>query len=1434
MAIQLPPLHQRIILDPTGVKGGAAAYASSMGGVAKASGKAANSVAMAGGAVNTMAFRMQTAGRVMLKNFALPLGAIGGLAIKSFGEFERSMLKIEALVGVSAGQVERFGDAVKAAAQETGRGPQELADAMFFVASAGLRGATAMEVLRASAKGAALGLGQTKVVADAATSAVNAYGAENLSGSEAVDVLTAAVREGKVEANRLAPAIGKAIPVASAMGIEFHEVAAAIAAMTRTGTDARTSAIQLRQIMQSILDPSRQTTKALTEMGIAEGELRRQAEEEGLLAVLKRLRDLAKDNEDAFADVFPNIRALAGALDITGANLTENEGIFRALANSVGDTDEAFQKASKGALFKFNKAMADLKVNMLEFGEAMVPLLEILVGAIGKLSAFVKALSTEPMGKFLAVVVGVTAAVGLLLITIGKTIAVVQGLSFAMLNLATTTGAAATAMAALQVVMALSGVLLLVGVIGALTVGLFGMGKSSKNAAKELADLSGEIRDVRQMGERSLRPIHLFTDALRTLTGEAADPKIIQDFNAAFGDMIEKAGDIQALGGQIQAEESIIQAFFGTLAGVDDQEIIDETMDTFDMLLARFRIQFQDADFFTRMFGDPEDMDAALVAFLQGEDAESAADMQASLWADRIRGTYQQAIDSAFSQLQRVRAGAAVPLEAIITGAAGKIEPALGELAGLFNKALLSGNPEVAMNIYTELLDNLVDTTGMTAQEANIAMSSYQKAFMDALHEVDAFTEDSKEGIDDLHSMFLLLASGQDEVLKGDFTGRDNVVDFAQHYSDILGDMIDQLSAFGEFDWEDITPEMQQAAMDLAVQRVNDLNEELADLEDVGEDAFGTINGALVEMEKGFSDADEAAKQLNDRFDNLMGRGISLEEAQLDFNDGLRDMASALQESDGSISQFTAKGSDARRELLAMIENATGVADTMLGMGFSMEEAEAQYNSLAGAITANALAKGIDQGELEELFAGINFTGDGMALMFADPDEQASEALLDAAENIAAQTGPFVFQAGLDIGDNMLQGFTRGLRGGSHDLRENTKDVFANLILQVKEVFGIDSPSILFRDEIGKPLMEGITVGFAQEAMKAKGQFKNILRSFINDAISTTKGHINSASSAVNAILDLEDATQKLAKAKREHEAIDGGSRSQRENLNERQLQRRVDEAKRALRLGQGHQEDLELALLDAEEALSDFGQNVDSASPVQRAELDLMDAGFAVAESVAQMKMDGDQATEAFTSMAEAVNISTEKINDLLAVPIQGESIFDQMFPDNVKQAIEDVANGIGFVTAATEDLNDAMDDGITWVEFANLMTGRAGTGHSLADDPTAPSASQGWDTTMPSSTLPVGTGDTSDLAKLQAIGVSTSDISVTGDNSTNVHGGVTIQVMTIAEMQELGPIIQGMGAQVNIAETSGIFSSPWGAGGFTGPMGGIRPENAVGVHGG
>jgi hypothetical protein len=186
MAVKLPTLVQDIVLNPAGLKRGAASTVTAFDKVSKATDATNAGIGKMDAGLYSLSFRAQTVGRRMLRGFALPIFGAVGLAVNSFGKFENSLVRIEGLVGVSTGQVEKFGEAVKNAASETGRGPQELADAMFFIASAGIRGSTAIDVLNASAKAAAIGLGQTKAVADAATSAVNAYGAENLSGSEAV------------------------------------------------------------------------------------------------------------------------------------------------------------------------------------------------------------------------------------------------------------------------------------------------------------------------------------------------------------------------------------------------------------------------------------------------------------------------------------------------------------------------------------------------------------------------------------------------------------------------------------------------------------------------------------------------------------------------------------------------------------------------------------------------------------------------------------------------------------------------------------------------------------------------------------------------------------------------------------------------------------------------------------------------------------------------------------------------------------------------------------------------------------------------------------------------------------------------------------------------------------------------------------------------
>ena len=169
--------------------------------------------------------KMTAAGTTLSVGITAPLVAAAGAAFKLRSEFDTSLVMIQTLVGDTAEAVAEFRDEILDLAGPTAQAPRDLADALFFVESAGLRGAESMEVLTAGAMAAAIGMGDVKVIVDAATSAMNAFGPQVLSGAEATNILALAIREGKLEATELAPVIGNLLPLAASMGVSFADVA---------------------------------------------------------------------------------------------------------------------------------------------------------------------------------------------------------------------------------------------------------------------------------------------------------------------------------------------------------------------------------------------------------------------------------------------------------------------------------------------------------------------------------------------------------------------------------------------------------------------------------------------------------------------------------------------------------------------------------------------------------------------------------------------------------------------------------------------------------------------------------------------------------------------------------------------------------------------------------------------------------------------------------------------------------------------------------------------------------------------------------------------------------------------------------------------------------------------------------------------------------
>ena len=305
--------------------------------------------------------------------------AVGGLvlgfkaAIRASIEFESSMTRINTLVGVSANLTQQWADELLLLGPAVGRTPQELSEALFVVTSAGERTAEALKIVELAAKASAVGLGDTKTVARAVVSVMQAYQKTNLTAAEATDVLVATVREGNLEAAALAGSLGRVVGVAADAGVSFQEVGGFVATFTRVGVSAEEAVTALRATLQLIGKPSNDAREALAEFNITIQQVRESVGERGLARTLVDLVRILSEDDEALRRVFPNMRALAGILANASSQSEAFVEINKAIAESLGITEEAFAGVKRTGEFAFDSAKASASGFAIVIGDQVVP-----------------------------------------------------------------------------------------------------------------------------------------------------------------------------------------------------------------------------------------------------------------------------------------------------------------------------------------------------------------------------------------------------------------------------------------------------------------------------------------------------------------------------------------------------------------------------------------------------------------------------------------------------------------------------------------------------------------------------------------------------------------------------------------------------------------------------------------------------------------------------------------------------------------------------------------------------------------------------------------------------------------------------------------------------------------------------------------------------
>lgn len=322
---------------------------------------------------------MSSAGRGMTAGITAPLAAAAGGFMVLTGKaakFENQMNEVFTLMpGMTKEAMDAMSDDVLAFSREMGTLPNEVVPALYQAISAGVPKENVFDFMKTANKAAIGGVTDLETAVDGITSVVNAYGSDVVSATEASDLMFTAVKLGKTNFDELSRSLFQVIPTASALGVEFGDVTAALATMTAQGTPTSVASTQLRQVLVELSKSTSKTAKAFNEISgqtfqefIAQG-----GNVQGALAIMEQAAD---QNGVALQDMFGSVEAGNAALALTGKGAESFGNALDEMNNSMGATETAFQTMDAGASRSLDKLKAEFSAVMLELGQEFIPILK--------------------------------------------------------------------------------------------------------------------------------------------------------------------------------------------------------------------------------------------------------------------------------------------------------------------------------------------------------------------------------------------------------------------------------------------------------------------------------------------------------------------------------------------------------------------------------------------------------------------------------------------------------------------------------------------------------------------------------------------------------------------------------------------------------------------------------------------------------------------------------------------------------------------------------------------------------------------------------------------------------------------------------------------------------------------------------------------------
>lgn len=282
-------------------------------------------------------------------------GMVGGLAAP-FDSFEVAMRGANTMAGKSGAEFEALTAQVTELSKTVPLAREELANGLYQVISNGVPEDNWIEFLEKSSRSAVGGIADLGETVTVTSTLIKNYGLEWDQAGAIQDKIQTTARNGVTSFEQLAQALPRVSGSASQLGVTMDELMAVFA--TTTGVTGNTSEVstQLAAVLNALVKPSAEATKAANEMGIGFNAASIQAAgglENFLLGLDASIQEYAARTGQLGQTIYGQLFGSAEAMRLLGSLTGEQREKFSqnigAMADSAGEMDAAYDEmASTG------------------------------------------------------------------------------------------------------------------------------------------------------------------------------------------------------------------------------------------------------------------------------------------------------------------------------------------------------------------------------------------------------------------------------------------------------------------------------------------------------------------------------------------------------------------------------------------------------------------------------------------------------------------------------------------------------------------------------------------------------------------------------------------------------------------------------------------------------------------------------------------------------------------------------------------------------------------------------------------------------------------------------------------------------------------------------------------------------------------------------